>query len=286
MARIRTGLEGGLVLLLALEASLLLPAYAHRPVKEHLVAVTGQIQADPRNPHLYLKRGELNSQNGDWDAALTDYERVEELDATLKIVDLFRGKTLLEAGRFRQAQSVLDRFLVHHSDHPEGWISRARASVQLGQYPVAVEDYTQGIVHADRVGEPAPELYLERARALMAIGLEQAGKALQGLDQGMKKFGPIATLQLPAIEIELSRQQYGTALTRLDALATRSDPFWWVCRGEILEQAGRNPDAYVAYQQADLALTTHRTGHTNIRATADIKKKVRMALTRLKTIKE
>lgn len=278
---------GLLFLLPSLAGPAALPTAAHGAIHEQIAAVSDQIRQDPKNPWLYLKRGELHSYHSDWQAALADYDRAAELDPGLVGVDLRRGRTLLKAGQFGSAKVALDRFLASQPSLAEGRVLRARALVQLGQHEAGVADFNHAIAYLARLGRPNPDYYLERARVVGARGSEHAEEALRGLDEGIAQLGPLATLQLYAIELELARMQYDAALARLATLAAQSprQEIWLVRRGEILEQAGRSVDARLAYEQALVALDTVRSRSRNTRARAELEEKVRAALRRLEVNK-
>jgi tetratricopeptide (TPR) repeat protein len=256
---------------------------AHGPIDEQITAITNRIKVDTQNPGLYLKRGELHSHHRDWDAALADYERAAQLDPTLATVDLARGTTLLEAGRYSQAKMALDRFLAQHSDHVRAVATRARVCVKLDKYREAVEDYTRAITLAERLNQPNPEYYLERARALAHEGDGHVREALRGLDAGMEKLGPIVTLQLYAIDLELTDNRYDAALARLETIVRQSprQELWLARRGEMLEQAGRPAQARLAYQQALAAIESLPAHARRIRATVDLEGRIHAALARL-----
>lgn len=257
-----------------------LPGSAHAPLDEQIATLTARIQHDSQNPMLYLRRGELH---GDWEAALADYERAAQLDPNLAAVDLARGKTLLQSGRFGPAKIALDRFLAKYPGHGKALATHARVLVKLGQCLAAAEDYTRAISAKENLAQPNPEYYLERARALAAEGGEYIDEALRGLDEGIEKLGPLAALQLEAINLELARKQYDAAVARLESIAAQSTrkELWLARRGEILEQAGRVEEARLAYQQALSALESLLPRHRKTRATAQVETQVFGALARL-----
>lgn len=260
-----------------------LPAAAHGPIHEQIAALTKRIQQDSQNAALHLKRGELHSYHGEWDAALSDYERAAQLDPALATVDLARGKTLLHAGRYTQAKDALDRFLAGHPEDPEALATRARTQVRLGQPRAAVEDFTRAILQGERVGHLIPDYYLERARALVAQGGTQDEDALRGLDEGIARLGPLVSLQLYAIELELGAKRYEGALARLESVAAQTPrkESWLARRAEILEQAGRQGEARLAYEQAVEAIESLSPRHRKTRATLKLEAQVRAALARL-----
>jgi predicted Zn-dependent protease len=225
-------------------------AHAHEGLHEQIVAITAKIKRDPKNASLYLQRGELHRLHRDWNRADADYDRAARLQPGLTIVGLARGKMLFESGRFQRAKLVLDRFLTQQPNHFEGLTTRARVLAKLGSTAGAIKDFTQAIAQS-----PDPELYLERAETTVRDG-KRIDEALSGLDEGIKRLGPIVTLQLPAIDLELRRQNYEGALSRLDLIAAQSErkEAWLVRRGEILKLAGRDEEARAAFNAALIAI--------------------------------
>ena len=227
-------------------------ANAHEGLHEQIAAVTAKIKRDGRNAKLYLQRGELHRLHRDWTRAVVDYNMAARLAPTLAIVDLARGKMLFESGRLTEAKLVLDRFLRKQPNHLEGMVTRARVAGRIGDRLQAVQDFTQAITLAP-VSEP--ELYLERAQTL-AQDAATTAEALRGLDEGIKRLGPIVTLQSLAIDFELRLNNYDGALARLDSISQQSErkEMWLVRRGEILNSAGRREEARAAFNAALVAI--------------------------------
>ena len=227
-------------------------ARGHEGVDEHIVALTAKIKRDPKNATLYLQRGELYRVHRNWRRAAADYDRAARLQPSLIIVDLARGRMFFESGRFSRAKFVLDRFLRQRPSDAEGLTTRARVLAKLAARTEAVDDFTQAIA---LMQPPEPELFLERAEVL-ADDTRTIPEALRGLDEGIKRLGPLVTLQLAAIDIELRGRNYDAALTRLDLIAAQSErkETWLVRRGEILKAAGRIEEARDAFNAALVAI--------------------------------
>jgi predicted Zn-dependent protease len=256
----------------------LLPSfvYAHEGLHEQIAAITAKIKRDPKNASLYLQRGELYRLHHDWSRAAADYDRAERLQPALKIVDLARGKMLFESGRIQRAKFTLDRFLSQQPRHYEGLMTRARVLAKLGERSAAAKDFTQALSVSS---VPEPELYLERARVL-AGDEQRVTEALRGLDEGINKLGPVVTLQLAAIDLELQRNNYDAALTRLDQIAAQSErkEAWLVRRGEILKLAGRDDQARAAFNAALVAIAALPASHRQSRSVTALELRARSAL--------
>lgn len=263
---------GGAGLLLFLTLSL---RPAHEELDLQIARVTKDIEARPDRAELHLKRGELHRLHEDWAAAKADFDRAEKLDPGLAAVDLARGRMWLGIGDPKEARKCLDRVLAREPGRPDALVERARALVRLGQRAAAVEDYTRA------VSTPAPsdpEIFLERSQAQSADG--RVEEALRGLDEGIRRLGPLVTLQLAAIDLELGAKRTDAALARLDSIAAKSerkDP-WLARRGEILREAGRRDEAREAFRGALKAVESLPPFRRQAKATLDLEKRVRAAL--------
>jgi len=142
-------------------------------------------------------------------------------------------------------------------------------------------DYTWAI---NLCTEQRPELYYERAQALAGGGNTYAREAVRGLDEGIKKLGPLVTLELCAIDIEVKDKQYDTALARLDTMAAKSPrkETWLARRGDILVQAGKNQEARKAFQAALDAMETLPPARKNVPAMLELQSRLRDQLSNLK----
>ena len=252
-------------------------ALAHGDTHEQIDELTRQISAHTRAAALYVKRGELHRLHRDWEAAQADFNRAAQLDPQLPIVDLLRGKLLLEAGQPRSAKPFLDRFLDARPDHVDALILRARMFGKLGDALSAVRDFSRAIDHA---AEPKPDYFLERAQ-MLRTDPKRPAEALRGLDEGIKRLGPIVTLELPAIELELGAGNYDGALARVALLAAQSprQEAWLARRGEILLEANRPAEARTAFSEALAAIETLPPRPRQAEATAQLEKSVRARLT-------
>jgi tetratricopeptide (TPR) repeat protein len=233
---------------LCLAAALLAArASAHGDLHEQIEAVSAALRSDPSNAVLVHKRGELYRAHCDYKAALADYARAERLDPGLSVVQLSRGRALLEWGRAAPARAALTSFLREQPDHAEALLLRARCQARLGARTAAELDFQTALrVLAD----PLPDLYLERAENLRAAG--RVEPALAALEQGIARLGPLVTLQNAALGLELRLARFDAALARLDGmLAEAPRPEQLLAqRAEILQRAGRGEEACAARAQA------------------------------------
>ena len=228
-----------------------LSARAHGDLHERIANVTSEIGHNPTNARLFLVRGELQREHEDWPAAEADFARAEKLDPQLAAADLCRARLLTDSGKLAAARAKFDQYLVRCPKDGPALVARARLLVRLGERNLAAADFTRALA---LIGEPQPEFFLERAQAQVADG--QVDAALRGLDEGMKVLGPIVTLQLYAIDLELGLKHFDAALGRLQTVIEQSPrkENWLVRRAEIQVAAGKLAEARESYQSALAAI--------------------------------
>ena len=255
-------------------------ARGHAELLLQIEEVTKEIAKDPKNPELYVRRGELRRQHVEWDLAHEDYDRADALSPNLPIVDLLRGRLYSDSGWPLSALACVNHFLSKQPKHPEALVIRARIRTRLGLRHSAAEDYSAAIRMSP---EPVPDLFIERAQLLGSLGPEYLAEALRGLDEGIARMGSLVTLQLFAIDVELKQKNFDGALQRVDKIAEKSPrkETWLVRRGEILQQAGRPEEARRAYQSALASLQTLPPTRRYVPAMQELEKRIKRELVSL-----
>lgn len=217
---------------------------AHQELDLFIAEIARQIEESPQSAKLYLKRGELHGEHGDWAASLADFDRAETLDDALLGVRLARSEVYLKMGE--PAKALLEAC----PESVRGLLVCARAQSALRELDLADHAYEAAIRLSD---SPQPDLYLEwHVMHLEAEPVEQVETALMILDLGMKRLGPLATLQLAAIQCERRRGEIDAALGRVadhevhggNRLACLK------LRGDILVEGKRPKDAKRTYMRA------------------------------------
>ena len=183
--------------------------------------------------------------------------RAEELAPGKFPVDLMRGRIHLGAKRPEQAFEALDRFLKEQPGNSMALIYRARAFALLGKGEESLADYRAALALATN---PEPDHFQEAAEALASR--DHKDEAVRVLGDGMTKLGPVPSLVLKAMELEIATGKFDGALLRVDVMrisAPRPEP-WMAKRAEILDLAGRRAEALAAWQ----ALVAHIAALPNL----------------------
>jgi predicted Zn-dependent protease len=221
---------------------------AHPEIEDALIRLATQIAATPNEASLYLARGELYAKHAEWPLAEANFLRAAELSPHLPRLDIARGSLALATGHPDEACVLLTRALAVAPADPEVRILRGRALALQKMRPAALADYD---VALRGIPAPSPELFLERAALF-----DSPEEALQSLDEGISRLGPVVSLHLRALEIEISLGRTDEALVRIDRLAATSErrELWLKRRGDLLSSAGRPAEARAAYRAALAAI--------------------------------
>ena len=255
-------------------------SFAHLPWDDQLDVLAEQIREEPLNASLYVRRADLKKELGDIQGAVIDFDRASEINPNLDLVDFGRGLLYLEVEDPQMARFYLDRFLDRRPDHPKALLASARALRQLGEYDLAADRYERAIDGFDIV---KPEFYVELAETLVGAGNHAA--AVESLDEGVRRFGPLTSLQIRAIDILADQGKTQKALNRLDRLTTTSPQTakWMLRKGEILESAGRWVEAEAAFGKAKSELDTQMNGSRKNRSLVALEKELKSAQKRLES---
>ena len=256
------------------------PSFAHLPWDDQLDVLAEQIREEPLNASLYVRRADLRKELGDIQGASIDLDRASELDPQLDLVDLGRGLLSLEVDDPQMAQFFLDRFLDRNPDHAKALLASARALRQLQEFDLAAKRY-QGAIDGYSMVKPA--FFVELAEVQVEAG--SPGAAVETLDEGVRRFGPLTSLQIRAIDILADQGKTQKALNRLDRLTTTSPQTakWMLRKGEILESAGRWVEAEVAYTNSRVELDKQMNGSRKNRSLVALEKDLKKAQKRLES---
>ena len=225
------------------------PAFAHGEPHERISQITGELRESP-SAGLFFKRGCLQLEHGESEAALKDFNEVDRLAPGEFETEAPRAEGYMQLGRFPQALEALDRGLDRHPSASRCLVLRARVFLQLGKPDSAIDDYRK-VLSLLPLAEP--DLLIEVSKALAEN--KQGNAALEVLDRGIARLGPLPSLVNAAIETELGSGNIEAALGRIDRAreaAPRPEP-WMARRASILARAGRTAESRAAWQ----ALLTH-----------------------------
>lgn len=216
------------------------PIQAHPDLDTVQHAVDELVVTRPDDPELLLHQGHLREEARDWDGALVSFAHALAHGADPDVIAAARAHVFLEAGFPRMAKLEYDLLLAKRPDDFDVLFERGRAQLALGQVEGADQDFTRAIAH---MRTPRPEHIIVHAQAWLKVG--KPADALRALEAGLTRVGPLPSLQLTAIDLDVELQRYDSALARLDVLLrqTPTNEAWIARRADILQRAGRTDEA-------------------------------------------
>lgn len=176
------------------------------------------IALDDRSAVSYCCRAQTRQAMGDSASALADYDRAIELDDQLVVAFFQRAGVHSQLGDEPAALTDLIEVLIRHPDHFLALNNRANIFANREEWDRAISDYTAALKVAVR-----PDIYVNRARALQALGraleaLADCNEALRLNPQDERGYR-----QRAALLMELGRmEEAGVDLKYADRLTADS----------------------------------------------------------------
>lgn len=232
------------------------PAISHPGASSAIDHYTHEIERQPRDQSLYIRRGIAYSSDGQYDKALADFKQAEKLGAPIAVgFDL--GVLYYRRGEFDMAKAQFDKYLEAFPDHAACLEYRARLLRDMGDTRGSVADFQRVFELQQR---PNPGHYVSVAGMLETKGPEGIARALAILDSGNAKLGITPQLQQYAIRLELQRGRADLAIERLGTLKPMlgDSPEWKVEMAELQLQTGQEEAAGQLLMEATKQLDSLR----------------------------
>jgi tetratricopeptide (TPR) repeat protein len=229
-------------------------ALAHPGQHDQLQQVNRHLEQAPTDQDLYIQRGIIYSEGGQYDEALADLLHAQTLgEPVLAAFQL--GVLHYRTRDFEVARNYLQQYLQRFPNYPPAYDYLARIARDSGDYDLAVAHLQTYFRLQD---SPNPGLYLAAARMLEEQ--RRYEQALAILDQGQATLGVVPQLQRQAIALERARGQPELALARLQALGPMlgESPAWRLDMAELQLEIGHRDSAAAMIQAAREALAQQR----------------------------
>jgi tetratricopeptide (TPR) repeat protein len=214
-------------------------AFGHPGQHEQLQHINRSIAQSPDAQDLYIRRGAIYSNGGEFEPAIADFDRAAQLGSPT-MVALERGVLYYRMGDFERAIQYLDQYIEHFPRTAIAHEYRFRCNRDAGNYADAVDDLNRYFeVHEN----PHPGNYIAAATMLDEMG--KTDEAFKVLDAGLDKIGLTPQLQRHAIKLELENQRPENAIIRLETLRKplKENPGWKVDMAELLLLVNRRAEA-------------------------------------------
>ena len=215
-----------------------LKAVAHPDLILQIEELSEQLEQQPDNVNLLLKRGDLYRRHQSWDLAHLDFKQVREIQPENRTVDWFEGRLDVESGQPAEGIQYLDRFLSLNPGHSIALQNRAQGYLLVHQPLLAAQDFAMVIQVSDR---PAPSLFSANALAFVAAGSDNWSAAMEVVQNGLVLFPSEIMLTSIGTDISLARSDTENAEEFINRLpASIQDLQQWQIRKVLLGcQAGQ-----------------------------------------------
>lgn len=204
------------------------PAVAHSDIELQIEALTRQLELEPDNAELLLKRGDLYRRHVDYEEAALDFAAARRADPDVPLADFHEGRLALETGAFSEALTLLGRHLEAQPEHAAAWVLHGRAELRAGAFGRAAADFSRAV---DLSEKPSPELFRLQILALVADGARD--RALAAVDAALEQSPGEVNLIGLGTDISLAEgdgaaaerylRHLPPALLRIDTWARRAD---------------------------------------------------------------
>jgi len=233
-------------------------AFAHPDLLQQIEDLTEQLEQQPGNVDLLLKRGDLQRRVQNWSLARADFERVREVQADNKTIDWFEGRLDVESDRLAEGILLLSRFLQANPEHTIALQNRAQAYLLLQQPLLAAQDFAVVIRVSDR---PAPSLFSANALALVVAGADYYSAAMAVVQSGLVLFPAEIMLTGIATDLSLALSELETASNLIKQLPPSIQKLQqWQTRQALLDcQTGFQERAALWFESAGEVSSSFRS---------------------------
>ena len=221
-----------------------LPVITGGDFGEELELADFHLAERPDDAALWYLRSTFSIRHGDWQRAISDAEKAEQLAPGKFPIRAVIARAFAETGKRKEALELLKTEISRQPKQPEARLVRARLRAASGENDLAIIDYR---VVMENQTSPGPALYLEVIDCLRSSNFLSEASALAG--SSISRFGNDPSLLAKALEIDVARHDFDSALLRvasLEKISPRPEP-WMAERARILTTTGRAADSRAAW---------------------------------------
>jgi len=189
--------------------------FAHPDLILQIESLSEQLNTNPTDTELLLKRGDLYRRHENFPAAAKDFTAARTASPNNSLLDFYEGHLLFDSGDAEAAEQHFKKYLGNHPEHAKAWALRGETSIRLEQPESAAAYFAEAIAHAQ---SPSPALYRSQVLSLVSIGDTKWEEASRVVDRGLNHFGLEVSLLGLGIDIALASNQPRKAMQYLEAL--------------------------------------------------------------------
>ncbi|NNE06607.1 MAG: hypothetical protein HKN15_12875 [Xanthomonadales bacterium] len=219
-------------------------AFAHPDIIAQIQQADRQLEENPANVGVLLKRGELYRRHGEFEAAASDLVEARDLRPSHPLLNFYEGRLALDTHDFKTANQSFSQQIEIDSNQRSTWYWRGKSRLGLQRYLAAAEDFRQAIELSPR---PTPELYRSLTLAYVAAGKDQLPGATAAVAEGLNHLPREINLLGLGVDLSLSLLDSKRALAYLSRVPQKIQELpqwqfrravWWCLEGQ-LDDAGK-----------------------------------------------
>ncbi|MEZ5022163.1 MAG: hypothetical protein R2728_02675 [Chitinophagales bacterium] len=210
--------------------------YGHGEIHDRINLVTEEISQSPNDPVLYIKRGSLYMDDGDYDKTFLDIEAAKALAGEEYPPTMFLlAKMCFKMETYDIALRHINSFLSKEEGHVLGLLTKAKILTALEENDEAANFYQQAI---EKTTTLLPENFMDLINVQIEAG--QLDAAYQNYELAQMKFGNLLVFDLKAIEISEARSDFNTIHQILDDIieSQQRKERWHYKKAEYYLKAG------------------------------------------------
>ncbi len=240
---------------------------AHSGDHSSINELNALLATTPDAPSLLLIRGATFTRMGQWDKAEQDFLRAKQIDKHINI-DFELAQLYFQRNLFTYSLLHVNRYININPEYAPAYLLKARSAQASGQTGIAQQSWVDYLTIAP---DAHPGDYLAAARLHASTGSIGVEKALELLDQGIKRIGLTAQLQGYAMQLELDRDQPTLAYRRWRSLEDQlgATPKYKITLAQLLVLTDRLSEARLTLEDAKTQLLKQRK--TPARKTLELK---------------
>jgi len=226
--------------------------YAHGDLSIRIHEKTKEISKDTTNSKLYFERGFLYQQHEEFNKALSDYLRSEELGNTEKLLKYRKAKIYFTLTDYHSALKAVDQCI----DPPDVKPQKLKAQIlmKLKRHSEALDLYDLVIKNTLDI---RPEDIVEYSTIFLAMDSTNYTGAIKAIDIGLDKLGDhVVTLQLKKTDYLKRSGQVKKVIEQYNSLITENTrkEFWYYKKALYLFELNRLSEANIALQQTKVTI--------------------------------
>jgi tetratricopeptide (TPR) repeat protein len=223
--------------------------FSHGAIHHQIQEISTQIEHQPANSQLLLKRGRLHLDARHYQEALADFSAAQTLSPDTIELNYWLGVTYSALQDWPNAELFLSKFLKHAEISAKAHREYAYVLTPLNKKTLAVNHYHRAIEFSHKID---PQLVIERARLQSQLPDVSFSKIEHDVKQVMQKQGKLVTYIELLIDLSQQFDQFERTLYWIKQLPPKlvETPEWQVKQAELFAAVGKLNQSKTHYKKA------------------------------------